>query len=505
MEETFTHLQYIPQQVGGGATSAEKNSEGQMAHFYKQVFDSLEDYAVFTTDKQGKISSWNIGAQNLLGYTEDEIIGQNTVIFFTEKDKQHGNHEKERYTALQNGRAVDERFHVRKNETQFWASGLLFPLYDEKKEHVGFTKVMRDLTERKNAEEALLNAKEFFKNIVDTVREPLIVLNKDLTVNTANRSFYELFKLKRQLVKGINIYQIDGGRFNTEKLKRLLETVIPGNKSFENLEIEYDSAHTGRRIMLINARKLHSIANRREMILLAVEDITERKAAEQQRNDFIGIVSHELKTPVTSLKAFGQVLQLQLEKGNDQQMVKMLGRMDAQINKLTHLINDLLDATKIEGGELQFHEELFSFQDLLDEIIEEVQRTTDRHRIIKRDPAPVELKGDRERIGQVITNFLTNAIKYSPDANEVIVMTEIVDNSLVCSVQDFGIGIPADKIEKVFQRFFRLSDNKLHSFPGIGLGLFISSEIIKRQGGRIWAESEPGKGSVFSFSLPLIS
>jgi signal transduction histidine kinase len=257
--------------------------------------------------------------------------------------------------------------------------------------------------------------------------------------------------------------------------------------------------------MLINGRVLHSIANRREMILLAMEDITERKAAEQQRNDFIGIVSHELKTPVTSLKAFGQVLQLQLEKANDQHMVKMLSRMDAQINKLTHLINDLLDATKIEGGELQFHQELFSFPELLEEIIEEVQRTSEKHKIKQQDVIALHVNGDRERIGQVLTNFLTNAIKYSPDANEIIVRMSIRDNQLVCSVQDFGIGIPANKIDKVFERFFRLADDKLHSFPGIGLGLFISSEIIKRQGGRIWAESSPGIGSTFSFSLPLIS
>jgi PAS domain S-box-containing protein len=494
-------FQYQPD-PGNIKTGREQHSR-ETSNFYKQVFDSLEDYAVFTIDREGNISSWNTGAENLLGYSEEEILGVNCAIFFTEKDLANHSNVKERTTALINGRAVDERFHVRKDKTEFWASGLMFPLFDEYKQHVGFTKIMRDLTERKKAEEALVNAKEFFKNIVDTVREPLIVLNKDLTINTANHAFYEVFKVSREKVKGIRIYDIDSGKWDTEKLKEMLEKDIPANNSFEALEIEYHSPPTGKRIMLINGRTLYSISNRREMILLAVEDITERKAMEQQRNDFIGIVSHELKTPVTSLKAFGQVLQLHLQQAGDTKLVNMLSRMDAQVNKLTHLINDLLDATKIEGGKLQFQEEVFSFPDVLEEIVEEVQRTTDRHKIIIENNPPCELRGDRERLGQVLTNFLSNAIKYSPDANKIIVRAEVERETLTCSVQDFGIGIPEDKLSKVFERFYRLTEDKLHTFPGVGLGLFISSEIIKRQGGKIWVQSKAGEGSTFYFSLPI--
>jgi len=206
---------------------------------------------------------------------------------------------------------------------------------------------------------------------------------------------------------------------------------------------------------------------------------------------------------VTSLKAFGQVLQLSMQKSGDMHAVAMLMKMDSQINKLTLLINDLLDATKIEGGKLQFQESVFTFSDLVDDIIEELQRTTAKHTIKKELRADLKVLGDRERIGQVLTNFLSNAIKYSPDANEIIVKAFPENDRLTCSVQDFGIGIAKDKISKVFERFFRLSDNKVHTFPGIGLGLYISSEIIKRQGGKIWAESEEGKGSTFYFSLPL--
>jgi two-component system, OmpR family, phosphate regulon sensor histidine kinase PhoR len=417
MEVKQVFFQYSPEHERGDRETlppSGKSSAQQPEQFYKQVFDSLEDYAVFTTDRQGNVSTWNRGSENLLGYSEAEIIGQNSRIFFTAKDLKNGSAEKELQTAIVNGRAIDERFHVRKDRSEFWASGLMFPLFDEHKQHVGFTKVMRDLTERKKAEEALINAKAFFKDIVDTVREPLIVLNKDLTINTANRAFYEVFKVKKDKVKGISIYDIDTGKWDIEKLKHVLEKEMPEKNVFDGLEIEYHSPQTGKRLMMINVRTLYSISNRREMILLAVEDITERKAMEQQRNDFIGIVSHELKTPVTSLKAFGQVLQLQLEQAGDKKTVHMLTRMDAQVDKLTHLINDLLDATKIEGGKLQFQEEVFSFPELLEEIVEEVQRTTDKHNIIIQDNRQCTVKGDKERVGQVITNFLSNAIHHSP-------------------------------------------------------------------------------------------
>jgi PAS domain S-box-containing protein len=407
METNEPDLQFNPDNSGGGSRQipSAKNQEVHKDHFFKYVFDSLEEYAVFTTDREGSISSWTSGSENLLGYPEEEILGVNCAVFFTERDLSIESDVKERTTALLNGRAVDERYHVRKNKTEFWASGLMFPLFDEHKQHVGFTKVMRDLTERKKAEEALVNAKEFFKNIVDTVREPLIVLNKDLAINTANQAFYEVFKVTRDKVKGIKIYDIDKGKWDTEKLKYMLEKEIPVHNSFEGLEIEYHSPATGKRIMLINGRTLYSISNRREMILLAVEDITERKAMEQQRNDFIGIVSHELKTPVTSLKAFGQVLQLHLQQAGDEKLVNMLSRMDAQVNKLTHLINDLLDATKIEGGKLQFQEEVFSFPDLVEEIVEEVQRTTNKHKIIIEHNPPCKLHGDRDVWGRCLPIF----------------------------------------------------------------------------------------------------
>jgi PAS domain S-box-containing protein len=243
--------------------------------------------------------------------------------------------------------------------------------------------------------------------------------------------------------------------------------------------------------------------NEKKVMLVAgsTRDITSRKQLESQKDDFMGIVSHELKTPVTSLKAFTQVLQYRFAQAGDERSAALLGKMDMQINKLTSLIGDLLDVTKIEGGKLQFNEANFPFDELVAEIVEEIQRTTSKHTIEKVGSTNKTVFGDKDRIGQVISNMLTNAIKYSPHANKIIVKTTADKDNVTLCVQDFGVGIPKERQEQVFERFYRVSGND--TISGIGLGLYISAEIIKRQHGKIWVESEEGRGSTFYFSLPV--
>lgn len=233
------------------------------------------------------------------------------------------------------------------------------------------------------------------------------------------------------------------------------------------------------------------------------EVIKKNKELEIQKDNFIGIASHELKTPVTSIKAYGQMLQAILRKKGERNAVETLKKIDAQINKLTNLIEELLDVTKIQSGRLEFHEEKFDFNGLINEIVDEIQVTTQKHKLIKQLDKTMAIIGDRERIGQVITNLITNAVKYSPESDKIIIKSISAKDFITLQVQDFGIGIPKDKKNKVFQQFYRVNKPGNNTIPGLGLGLYISSEIIKYQGGRIWAESTEGKGSTFSFSLPL--
>lgn len=245
--------------------------------------------------------------------------------------------------------------------------------------------------------------------------------------------------------------------------------------------------------------------------IIELRDITdekrkeaERVRLERQKDDFLAVASHELKTPLTSLKAFNQVLELTFKRKGDYQSSELLSKMDTQINKLSALITDLLDITKIEKGKLQFKYEYFDFNEVVQEVLESVLLTTNSHKLITDMDKSRTVYADRERTGQVILNFLTNAIKYSPKESKIKIKTRIEKNSVIFSVQDFGVGISKNIIDNVFEKFYRAHGTREDTYPGLGLGLYISREIIKRQGGKIWVESVSGKGSTFYFSLPLI-
>lgn len=256
----------------------------------------------------------------------------------------------------------------------------------------------------------------------------------------------------------------------------------------------------------ITSRK-HAEENLLQLHEQLEEKVQERtrklKEAITLRNEFLSMASHELKTPVTSLKAYAQALQNQFAKLKDEKSYTHLTKMIKQIDKLTHLISDLLDVTKIESGRLRFREAYFYFDELVDEVIEQVQRTSTSHTIIKKGTAKKTVYADRDRIGQVLTNLLTNAIKYSPNATQVIVHVSSDSRSVLVSVEDFGVGISSEKREHIFERFYRGTGHKEDTFPGLGLGLYISKQIVTRQMGQIWVDSAPGKGSTFRVRLPL--
>ncbi|MEO8855208.1 MAG: ATP-binding protein [Ginsengibacter sp.] len=229
-------------------------------------------------------------------------------------------------------------------------------------------------------------------------------------------------------------------------------------------------------------------------------DIDDQKKDMKKKDEFIGMASHELKTPVTSLKIFTEIMLLDAEGKGNANEVGMLQKMDKQINKLTVLIGDLLDVSKANSGKLKYNFEEIDFNKLVEEMISEAEVTSSRHKLELKLVDSENVNGDRNRLGQVIANFLSNAIKYSPKADKVVIFSEKTDKEIILSVRDFGIGISVSDQPKVFSRFFRVSEN---TFPGLGLGLYICKEIIERHAGSVYFKSKEGKGSTFSFSLPL--
>ncbi|MBO9204288.1 MULTISPECIES: ATP-binding protein [Niastella] len=224
----------------------------------------------------------------------------------------------------------------------------------------------------------------------------------------------------------------------------------------------------------------------------------------QIREDFIGVASHELKTPVTSIKVYAEVVQEKLEKREWVEEGELMKRLNTQIDRLNKLINDLLNTTKISAGKLHFCFGPTDLNKVIQERLEEVKRTTKHNFVIELGDLPV-VTSDQERIGQVITNLLTNAIKYSPITTTVTIKSSLAGDSIQVSVLDKGYGISPNDQLKIFDRFYRVTENNMDTFPGMGLGLYISSQIIQQHGGTLTVVSEPGNGSVFTFTIPIKS
>lgn len=237
------------------------------------------------------------------------------------------------------------------------------------------------------------------------------------------------------------------------------------------------------------------------MILAAV--VSERKVLEKRKDNFINIASHELKTPITSSKSYVQVLRKRFQKEKDtksQSAVYLLTKTDEQLDKLTILINDLLDLSKIQSGKLVLRQKKFDIDTFVAGNIDSFQQATKTHDIKGEGKVKKKITGDEYRLGQVLTNFLTNAVKYSPKADKVIVKLTSDKKMVTVSVQDFGMGMSVEAQKKIFEPFFQIDGVKRE---GLGLGLHIASEIVRGHGGTISVISKKAKGSTFSFSLPL--
>lgn len=235
----------------------------------------------------------------------------------------------------------------------------------------------------------------------------------------------------------------------------------------------------------------------KELELIKIRDL------DAQKDNFLNIASHELKTPVTTIKIYTQLLERKLRKSGTDDYREFFTKINEQISSINNLVSSLLDATKIRAGKMPFSFKHYDINQVLKDKIDIAIQTTRKHKIFLHGRISRKIFGDKERIGQVVNNLLSNAIKYSPRGGEINVIAEEMKKEIVISVRDEGMGLDRNQQKKIFDRFFRAVDPESSSIPGMGIGLYISSEIIKFHGGRIWVESEKGKGSTFIFSIPL--
>lgn len=343
----------------------------------------------------------------------------------------------------------------------------------------------------------LQTSQEHFKFMADTI--PVIVwrANAKGEYDYFNSQWYEYTGLTFEESKGNGWQHVIHEEDVEETVKEWQISVTSGTE-FKR-EDRKRSKNGIYRWHLVNALPFKDNEGKIVQWFGVCTDIEDQKKDMQKKDEFISMASHELKTPVTSLKVFTEILLMDAGTKGDDVELNMLKKMDQQINKLTRLIGDLLDVSRVNSGQLNYDFETVRFNELVTETVNVLQLTTS-HKLVLNLRQPTMVFADKNRISQVITNLVSNAVKYSPHASKVDIYTERYGDQIKLCVRDYGIGIPVSEQPKLFSRFFRVSDN---NYPGLGLGLYICKDIIGRHSGKMSYESEEGKGSTFCFSIPI--
>jgi PAS domain S-box-containing protein len=486
-----------------------------------QALDASISGIILTDNRQpdNPIIYCNAAFEKLSGYTRKEIIGHNCR--FLQREDRNQEERQILKDAVQNGKhCVVEIRNYRKSGELFWNELYMSPIKDENGNVTHFIGVQNDVTRRKKAEQDLLHqqeimeqkveertrvireSEEYLASIYQTVRESLIVLNPNFGVLSVNEHFLKTFKVSVGETEGKALYHLGNGQWNIPQLKELLENVLPTNNPVENFEVEHDFPHIGKKLMLLNAHRIELEGKYKDRILIAIEDITDRREIERRKDDFLSIASHELKTPLTTVKGYVQMMNRFMPENSSDKFKAMVEKTGVYIDRLNNLIAELLDVSRIQTGNIELHKEVFDFDKMVYETVEGMLTANKDHNIIVKGSTGTTYIGDESHLIQVLNNLLSNAIKYSPQSRDIMVHMGLVSNFIKVSITDYGMGISMEDQKRIFERFYRAGDIQQH-FPGMGIGLYVCEQIIKNHEGTLWVESEIGKGSTFSFTLPL--
>ncbi|HET6252660.1 MAG TPA: PAS domain S-box protein [Puia sp.] len=534
-----------------------QSDNGQYDSIKKQamlaaIIDSSED-AIISKTLEGIITSWNDAAQRMFGYTESEVIGRHISLLIPEDRLAEEDMIIDR---IRQGLRVQhfQTFRRTRKGNLIPISLTISPIRAADGTIIGASKIARDITEEiKTQEEIRQHARtlELVLSVGQAVSEELdlqSILQKvtDLTTRLTDAEygafFYNTVDSKGETYL---LYTLSGApnemfeHFHPPRNTPLFHPTFSGECIVRSGDITRDPRYgknpphfgmPGGHLPVVSYLAVPIVSRSgptigglffghsrpdmftpaHEKLVAAIAPIAavaidnaklyeEIKALNIRKDEFIGVAGHELRTPITTIKGYLQLLEAQAK---DSMPKDYLGKTLRQVNKLTRLVNDLLDVSKIQAGKLQYEMAACSLLPLIRESVGTVQQIYSTHSIGCILPnEDLVISADSEKIEQVLINLLTNAIKYSPDDPRVTLTVRREGDKALVSVQDHGIGIPAGHLGHLFSRYFRINPNP--AIGGLGIGLYICKEIISRHGGLIWAESTEGKGSTFYFSLPL--
>ena len=474
--------------------TARKQAEAQvgyLAHLTEQVAD-----AIISIDLNYIIQSWNHGAESIYGWKAEEVIGK-SLLEIAPSTFVTGSREESLQALATQGFWKGEVIQHSKDGTPIFIFGTVSIITDQSGAIIGSVAINRDITEQKEAE----RVRRRLAAIVESSNDAIVGLTLMGIISSWNEAAERMYGYSEQEAIGKHITLTIPRELQQEE-EEILEKLRQGNRiqHYETVRLRKD----GRLIDV--SLSISPIRDRTGTIIGAAKiarDITERKEFERRKDEFIAMASHELKTPLTSLNGFLQLLDRHMGKRQDEQGIGIMNRVKREVNRLIKLVADLLDISKIQTGQLDYQEEFFNLDALVEEIVEMLQAGTASHRIWVEGQTCALVFGDKGRIGQALMNLLTNAIKYSSQGSSVIVRLSADEENATVSVQDFGDGIAKEYQQKIFERYYQISDSGIQPFAGLGIGLYLANEIIKRHGGSIWVESTQGEGSIFSFTLPV--
>ncbi len=386
---------------------------------------------------------------------------------------------------------------------------------------MGNGQLQQEMTELKRAEQAVQEAREYAESIVETVHEPLVVLDTDLKVISANHSFYQTFKVTPKGTAGKLIYKLGNSQWNIPKLRVLLEEIIPGNTPFQNFEVDHEFPTIGRKIMVLNARQIHSKGIGAPKILLAIEDITERKKAEdeikrlnedlkhraieleaayKELETYSYSVAHDLRNPLLGINGLSRVLIERYSNHLDAKGQQFLSMIHSSTQRMLRLIDDLLVFSRSEHQQMEPSD--IDIGELAKGVFKELKSTLPERTLLLDIKTLPPAHGDPSMIRQALVNLLSNAIKFTRPKGagviEIGCMVKKTDN--IYYVKDNGVGFDMRYAVELFGVFQRRHTGD--EFEGTGIGLAIVQRIIHRHGGKVWAEGEVDKGATFYFTLP---
>jgi signal transduction histidine kinase/DNA-binding response OmpR family regulator len=382
---------------------------------------------------------------------------------------------------------------------------------------------MEDVTERRRAEADLEAIETYAQDIVETVREPLLILDPSLRVRSANRAFYQTFEVGAGETEGRLIYELGNGQWDIPDLRILLEDIIPTRSVFNDFELEHTFPQIGRRVMLLNARQLRA-GSHGELLMLALEDVTERRRAEEEvaeareaaeaanrsKSQFLANMSHELRTPLNAILGYSEMLQEEADEQELESFAADLERINSAGKHLLALINDILDLSKIEAGKMELFVERFDLAELIDEVASTVQPMVHKNANtlkVVRAAGLGEMRADQMKVRQTLYNLLSNAVKFTQGGTITLdADRQLMDGGewIVFRVADTGIGLSDEQLSKLFLDFSQADASTTRRFGGTGLGLALTRRFCQMMGGDVSVHSVMGEGSVFTIKLPAL-